>query len=355
MLVALFRALFALLGAGAGYQVARILRDVYLRTDVLYITGLIAGIIVFGGLGYIVGGAVGRRAYLLLNQLEERIQRLSGGDFIAAGIGIAVAFLASLFVSIALIFIPVVGPYLPIFVFAFASYLGVRLSLKNKDTILSILRIRDRLQRGGSDRDMGKARPKIIDTSVIIDGRIADICKTGFIEGSLIIPSFVLEELQSIADSSDTLKRNRGRTGLDVLKRLQSEPRVSVIFSEDDFQEVTNVDAKLVRLAQKTNGAIVTNDYNLNKVAELQGIPVLNINDLSNAVKPIVLPGESLVVQVIKNGKEADQGVAYLDDGTMIVVEEGKRYVGSEVNVSVTGVLQTPAGRMIFAKVSGNQ
>ncbi|GFP26397.1 hypothetical protein HKBW3S25_01890, partial [Candidatus Hakubella thermalkaliphila] len=193
----------------------------------------------------------------------------------------------------------------------------------------------------GSDRDMGKARPKIIDTSVIIDGRIADICKTGFIEGSFIIPGFVLEELQSIADSSDTLKRNRGRTGLDVLKRLQSEPRVSVVFSEDDFQEVTSVDAKLIRLAQKTNGAILTNDYNLNKVAELQGIPVLNINDLSNAVKPIVLPGERLVVQVIKNGKEADQGVAYLDDGTMIVVEEGKRYVGSEVNVSVTGVLQT--------------
>ncbi|GFP26428.1 hypothetical protein HKBW3S25_01921, partial [Candidatus Hakubella thermalkaliphila] len=160
----------------------------------------------------------------------------------------------------------------------------------------------------GSDRDMGKARPKIIDTSVIIDGRIADICKTGFIEGSFIIPGFVLEELQSIADSSDTLKRNRGRTGLDVLKRLQSEPRVSVVFSEDDFQEVTSVDAKLIRLAQKTNGAILTNDYNLNKVAELQGIPVLNINDLSNAVKPIVLPGERLVVQVIKNGKEADQG-----------------------------------------------
>lgn len=191
---------------------------------------------------------------------------------------------------------------------------------------------------------------KILDTSVIIDGRIADICKTGFIEGTLVIPEFVLEELQHIADSSDLLKRNRGRRGLDILNKIQKELDVKVLIYEGDFEEISEVDSKLVRLAKVLRGKVITNDFNLNKVCELQGVPVLNINDLANAVKPVVLPGEEIVVQVIKDGKEHGQGVAYLDDGTMIVVEGGRDYIGATMEVMVTSVLQTSAGRMIFAK-----
>lgn len=191
---------------------------------------------------------------------------------------------------------------------------------------------------------------KILDTSVIIDGRIADICKTGFIEGVLVIPEFVLEELQHIADSSDLLKRNRGRRGLDILNRIQKELDVKVLIYEGDFEEISEVDTKLVKLAKVLQGKVVTNDFNLNKVCELQGVHVLNINDLANAVKPVVLPGEEIWVQVIKDGKEHGQGVAYLDDGTMIVVEGGSDFIGANIEVLVTSVLQTSAGRMIFAK-----
>lgn len=191
---------------------------------------------------------------------------------------------------------------------------------------------------------------KILDTSVIIDGRIADICKTGFIEGTLVIPEFVLEELQHIADSSDLLKRNRGRRGLDILNKIQKELDVKVLIYEGDFEEIGEVDSKLVKLAKALRGKVVTNDFNLNKVCELQGVSVLNINDLANAVKPVVLPGEEIIVQVIKDGKEHGQGVAYLDDGTMIVVEGGRDFIGTTMEVLVTSVLQTSAGRMIFAK-----
>ena len=191
---------------------------------------------------------------------------------------------------------------------------------------------------------------KILDTSVIIDGRIADICKTGFIEGTLVIPEFVLEELQHIADSSDLLKRNRGRRGLDILNKIQKELEVKVLIYEGDFEEISEVDSKLVRLAKVLQGKVITNDFNLNKVCELQGVSVLNINDLANAVKPVVLPGEEIIVQVIKDGKEHGQGVAYLDDGTMIVVEGGREFIGMTLEVMVTSVLQTSAGRMIFAK-----
>ncbi|MFN2362951.1 MAG: PIN/TRAM domain-containing protein, partial [Halarsenatibacteraceae bacterium] len=192
---------------------------------------------------------------------------------------------------------------------------------------------------------------KILDTSVIIDGRIADICKTGFIEGSLIIPEFILEELRHIADSSDVLKRNRGRRGLDILKQMQKDEGINVEIINKDFEEIAEVDSKLVKLAKIMSGIIVTNDYNLNKVAELQGVRVLNINELANAVKPVVLPGEEMEVRVIKEGKEEGQGIGYLDDGTMIVVDEGIKHIGEEVAVLVTSILQTAAGRMIFAKI----
>lgn len=192
--------------------------------------------------------------------------------------------------------------------------------------------------------------PKVLDTSVIIDGRIFDICQTGFVEGPLVIPTFVLEELRHIADSSDGLKRNRGRRGLDILNKIQKELNIEVEIWEKDFPNIAEVDSKLLKLAQILNGKVITNDFNLNKVAEFQGVPVLNINELANAVKPVVLPGEEMKIQVMKDGKESGQGIAYLDDGTMIVVEGGRRYIGENIVVIVTSVLQTAAGRMIFAK-----
>ena len=192
---------------------------------------------------------------------------------------------------------------------------------------------------------------KILDTSVIIDGRIADICKTGFVEGIIVVPKFVLEELQKIADSSDALKRNRGRRGLDILNEMQKDKAFQIHVEDTDFDDLTEVDAKLVRLAQVMGGAVVTNDFNLNKVAELQGVRVLNINLLANMVKPLVLPGEEMRVHVSKEGKEPGQGVAYLEDGTMIVIEGARRFLGEDLVVIVTTALQTAAGRMIFAKL----
>ena len=191
---------------------------------------------------------------------------------------------------------------------------------------------------------------KILDTSVIIDGRVADVCESGFLEGTLVIPQFVLRELQQIADSPDGLKRNRGKRGFDVIQRLQRIPKVIVLIHDGDFPQVREVDRKLIELARAMDAKVVTNDYNLNKVAELSGVAVLNVNELANAVKPAVLPGEMMHLYVLKEGKEAGQGVAYLDDGTMVVVDHGRKLIGQSVDVTVTSVLQTTAGRMIFAR-----
>jgi uncharacterized protein YacL len=193
-----------------------------------------------------------------------------------------------------------------------------------------------------------KTSDKILDTSVIIDGRIADVCETGFVEGPLIVPQFVLQELQHIADSAENLKRARGRRGLDILNRMQKEDKVEVKIVDQDFPKLQEVDAKLIALAREMHAKIVTNDFNLNKVAQLQGVTVLNINQLANALKPMVLPGEVLHLQIMREGKEHGQGVAYLDDGTMVVVENASRYLGQEVEAAVTSILQTTAGRMIF-------
>ena len=204
---------------------------------------------------------------------------------------------------------------------------------------------------GGHGKAHGSARPKLLDTSVIIDGRIAEICDTGIIEGEIIVPSFVLRELQHIADSSDGLRRNRGRRGLDILKGMQDKKSVPITVVSTDYKDVDEVDAKLILMASELGGVVVTNDYNLNKVAAVRKVPVFNINELANALKPIAMPGEEMSVFVVKEGKEAGQGIGYMDDGTMIVIENGRRLVGETVDVTVTSVLQTSAGRMIFAKV----
>ncbi|MCK9230226.1 MAG: PIN domain-containing protein [Syntrophales bacterium] len=238
--------------------------------------------------------------------------------------------------------------YIDIFLFVALGYMGLSLGSK-KGRELSL-----HGRHNPSYGDSGKSW-KILDTSVIVDGRFADICDTGFVEGPLTIPRFVLDELQLIADSSDSIKRARGRRGLEVLNRMKSSSGISIEISDIDFPKLKSVDAKLVALAKKSDGVVVTNDYNLNKIAELQGIRVLNVNDLANALKPLVLPGESMVVKVIKEGKEPGQGVAYLDDGTMVIVDGGLRRMKHNVDVIVTSVLQTTAGRMIFSAVKDNE
>jgi uncharacterized protein YacL len=227
---------------------------------------------------------------------------------------------------------------------AFFGYLGVTIGIREGERF-NPANVR-KLFRGGGDENV-----KIMDTSVIIDGRIADVCETEFIDGTIIVPQFILQELQHIADSSDSLKRARGRRGLDILHRIQKMTHIDVRIIDDDFPKIREVDSKLIALAKKLTAKVITNDFNLNKVAELQGVTVLNINDLSNAVKPVALPGEGMRVFVLKEGKEAGQGVAYLDDGTMIVVENGRRLINKNVDVVVTSVLQTAAGRMIFTRI----
>ena len=205
-------------------------------------------------------------------------------------------------------------------------------------------------QRDQGSEAENRANQKILDTSVIIDGRIADIAETGFLDGIIVTPQFVLRELQLVADSADSLKRNRGRRGLDVLQRLQKMATLQIQIVEDDFPAVREVDLKLIELAKVYEGKIITNDFNLNKVAQLQGVAVLNINELANSLKPIVLPGEIMKVFILKEGKEYNQGVAYLDDGTMVVVDNARKMIGKTIDVSVTSVLQTTAGKMIFGK-----
>jgi len=225
------------------------------------------------------------------------------------------------------------------------AYLGAAIAVdKGHDfNLVSLLRLL-------KEQPRAKAY-KILDTSVIIDGRIADVCETGFLEGTLVIPQFVLRELQHIADSSDPLKRNRGRRGLDILQKIQRNVDVHVEISDMEFTEIREVDAKIVALAKALNAKVVTNDFNLNKVAELHGVAVLNINELANALRPVVLPGEEIRVYVLKEGKEYNQGVAYLDDGTMVVIDNGRRFIGQTIDVCVTSVLQTTAGRMIFSRL----
>lgn len=287
--------------------------------------------------------------------VEERIVKAPVADLLFGTLGLIIGLIVAFFSQLPLsaLNIELINMILIPLITIFLGYLGFQVGFRKRDELMGIFSFQGRMQQKEKQlkREFEEGRRlKILDTSVIIDGRIADICQTGFLEGVLVIPQFVLEELQHIADSSDALKRNRGRRGLDILNKIQKELDIPVEIYEGDFEDIQEVDSKLVKLAKITSGVVVTNDFNLNKVCELQKVAVLNINDLANAVKPVVLPGEELHVQVIKDGKEHNQGVAYLDDGTMIVVEEGRNYIGQTIEVIVTSVLQTSAGRMIFAK-----
>lgn len=332
---------------------AEFLRMGVFGSTVATIMSFIFSAVVGGALGFLIAPFFIKHLWRFTYWIEARLNKMPVNDVLAGAIGLAIGLIIANLLGSAFLPVPIVGSYVPGVISIILGYLGINIAIRKRDELFSLF---------GSLPFVGKDRPKdkqsvsanyqykLLDTSVIIDGRIADICKSGFIEGTLLIPVFVLEELQHIADSSDLLKRNRGRRGLDILNRMQKELGLYVKIDNQDFDDITEVDSKLVKLGQKLNAKIITNDYNLNKVAELQGVSVLNINELSNAVKPVVLPGEEMTVHVVKDGKEFGQGVAYLDDGTMIVVDGGKKHIGETVGVLVTSVLQTAAGRMIFAK-----
>ena len=297
--------------------------------------------------------------------VEAQLNKMPTHDVVAGAIGLLIGLIIANLLGYAFSKIPVVGEYIPVVFSIVLGYLGIHIMIKKRSELVGIfdfipkfmkemVKIREAKQAAAPKAPTVEKNEqpsyKLLDTSVIIDGRIADICETGFLEGTLLIPVFVLEELQHIADSADALKRVRGRRGLDILQKIRQESRMKVKITEEDFEDIPEVDSKLVQLAQQVGGKIITNDFNLNKVAQLRGVEVLNINALSNAVKPVVIPGENMQVSIVKSGKEAGQGVAYLEDGTMIVVENGNRYMGETIEVEVTSALQTAAGRMIFAK-----
>ncbi len=294
-------------------------------------------------------GAIGLALGLVIVFFEIRVKEVSLKRLIGAAVGSVLgifgAFLMSLVLSRALPNNQNTVPFVQIGLLLWMTYVGLVVGASKGD-MLNLAAL------GGifGGEKIGKQTFKILDTSVIIDGRIADIAETGFLDGIVVIPQFVLRELQLVADSADSMKRNRGRRGLDILQRIQKMPQLNVQILEDDFPHIRDVDMKLIELAKTYDCKIVTNDFNLNKVAQLHGVEVLNINELANALKPIVLPGEVMRVFILKEGKEYNQGVAYLDDGTMVVVDNAKRMISKTIDISVTSVLQTTAGKMIFGR-----
>jgi uncharacterized protein YacL len=292
-----------------------------------------------------LGALAGGLAALGVIGLEIKTRRVPGNQLIGALVGGVAGLAAAHLAWGAIRGVEIVGEhFFHVLFFVVLMYMGLVIGAQHGEWFEPARII-------AAFRDSSKLHQyKILDTSVIIDGRIADICETGFIEGTLVAPQFVLRELQQVADSTDSLKRNRGRRGLDILQKIQKMGGVTVQIVETDFPEVREVDLKLIELAKKMAGKIITNDFNLNKVAQLRGVQVLNINELANSLKPVVLPGEVMRVFMLKEGKEAGQGVGYLDDGTMVVVDQGKRALGKTIEVSVTSVLQTTAGKMIFCR-----
>jgi len=352
----LLRALFIVVFAVAGFLLGR---EAYLHLISLHVANqawLIALTIVVPTAGAVAGLFVAPYVQSIfeieLDEVERSVEGLAPGQVLGGAIGLVVGLLiAALIKSVFFEFIATEGrpwAYVAdvgyIVLSIFAAFLGARVGAKQ------------RLSASAGTAGVSPGRdgmPKLIDTSVIVDGRVLEIVESGFLEGPLVLPRFVLRELQLIADSIDPMKRTRGRRGLEVLAKLQELTTMHIV--EQDYVDISGVDAKLVRMAIERKAKLVTNDYNLNRVAQVEGVTVLNINELAGAVKPVVLPGEELHVTIVRDGKEAHQGVGYLDDGTMIVVENGRRLIGEDTDVQVTSVLQTVAGRMIFAKVKRSQ
>jgi len=346
MLIVVSRIVLALLGGLGAYQGAASLPlEDWFSSPWHYLAR--AAITVVGALvGLLLGGLIGRFLRDRLRAIDSAADRRSAAELTVGALGLVVGLVAAALAGVAVAQLPIIGPYLLLPVVLLVAYVFSRIAARKHVDILRLVGIRSRAAPTG-------APARIIDTSAIIDGRLVDVVRTRFLSGTLVIPDFVLEELQRVADSADALKRARGRRGLEIVEELKASANGGFTVRRADYPDLDGVDAKLVRMAEEVGASIVTTDYNLNKVAQIQGIEVLNVNELANALKPAVLPGEPLQVRVIREGREYDQGIAYLPDGTMIVVEGGRSAVGSEITVEVTSVLQSPSGKMIFTKLQG--
>lgn len=363
MIKNLLRGLFTIIGLVLGYIIGGAIENMGYFSNFVASKGMIHLVLfcifcslIVGLILFLVSPWIIKGIFWVMEYFERSMQKTPVLEIIFGTVGAGVGLLISAsFISMFHISSPlwnVIAVTICVIVAIFTGDIAVKKREEITALFVNIKKSSSNKEKKG--KSVAKGTPKILDTSVIIDGRIFDICQTGFIEGTLVIPTFVLGELRHIADSADGLKRNRGRRGLDVLNKIQKELNIEVEIYEKDFPNIPEVDLKLLKLAEVLNGKVITNDYNLNKVAEFQGVPVLNINEMANAVKPIVLPGEEMNIDIVKDGKESGQGVAYLDDGTMIVVEGGRKHIGENQDVVVTSVLQTAAGRMIFAKQKDN-
>lgn len=358
--------LISALGILIGYGVVALLFQTNLinvASDALQIVIYAVVMALFGVILYLFSDRIINYGSYVLDEVEKVLTNIPPTDIVFGAFGLLFGLILSFFISASLRAIETplwnsIVLVITIIIYVVLGTMGARLAIRYKGEVLKMLPNRTeeklvnkkRYLRTADKVSVSAGCPKILDTSVIIDGRILNIVESGFLDGPLVIAEFVLEELQFIADSSDELKRERGRRGLDIVKDIQESKKVEVIISDRDYEDVAEVDIKLLKLTQELNGKVMTNDYNLNKVASVQDIPVLNVNDLANAVKTIVIPGERMRVTIIKEGKEKKQGLAYLSDGTMIVVEDAKTRIGEDLDVIVTTVLQTAAGKMIFAK-----
>lgn len=375
----LFRGLFTLLGALVGYECFALCRYLIVQADTTDQNFALTSaeetwfaaffVIIFGVIFYRIAPALTRQSRKVADNIGNDLQSVEPNDLVGGTVGLIIGLvIAFLLTQIYQTVIIQKSLYLTITIsiYTILGFLGAVVGSKKISELIAMTMGRKNMAQtkateengyGYNAKDKKSARvPKILDTSVIIDGRILEIMKTGFLEGPIVIPEFVLVELRHIADSSDGLKRNRGRRGLDILNKIQVEYGIEIYNtdSEKALKEIPEVDVKLLKLAQIMKGKVVTNDFNLNKVAVIKGVAVLNINELANALKPMVIPGETMTVTLIKQGKDRSQAIAYLDDGTMIVVEDGRRLIGQTIEIVVTSVLQTAAGRMIFGKTKEN-
>ncbi len=342
---------FAAVGAVTGITLTRIFMVPKLTESSLITVIYIIAAILAGLLFYFSGLKIINIVMDFFDRVELRLQSMTLYELAMSSAGLIIGLIIANLVTIPINKIEIVGTPISVFVNILFGSLGIAIALvKKNESIMDAFKGKSANSKSGH----GYSQPKVFDTSVIIDGRIIDICRSGFLEGEFVIPSFVLEELRHIADSADGIKRNRGRRGLDVLNELQTELKLPIRIENVDISPDAEVDNELLKLTEKLGGKVLTIDYNLSKVAVFQKVPVLNINDLANALKPVALPGEDMMVQVIKDGKENGQGIGYLEDGTMIVIEGGRRHIGESVNVTVTSTLQTAAGRMVFAKPKYN-
>jgi uncharacterized protein YacL len=348
----IFTALLVGLAVGVGLYASNIVFDFLLEKKLLSEGQRWVYWLVFGLSSIVFGFALGRFVFRKIESLGDQVRKMSARDKIAIGAGLSIGIFISAAISV-VIFSAVKNPLVAVAIVLLAgviiSYLTTAAAFSMKEELHFYM---PQPTKEDEDDDIPTtAAFKILDTNVIIDGRVADIARAGFVEGTMYIPGFVLDELQHIADSADGLKRARGRRGLDILNQMQKELTLVVRTYDRLVPEKEEVDSRLVKLAKVLNGSLITNDFNLNKVAELQGVPVMNINELANALKPVVLPGEEMRVAVVREGREQNQGIGYLDDGTMIVIEGGRRVVGETVEVVVSSLLQTTAGKMIFAHI----